>query len=122
VDAPTAADLEVFHAYTGGELPDQLAFGADGELYVSLALSNQISVLAGDGTELARIQSALGDAIPLDNPAGIAFDSRTKSLMIANHALLSGNPASFAVLQVFVDDAGDPLEALPALRSSSYTN
>jgi len=110
VDAPTASDLEVFHTYTSSELPDQLAFGADGELYVSLALSNQISILAVDGTELSRIQSAPADTIPLDNPAGIAFDSRTKSLLIANHALLSGNPAHFAVLKTFVGDAGDPLE------------
>ena len=110
VDAPTASDLEVFHAYTGGELPDQLAFGADGELYVTLALSNQLSILATDGTEISRLQSAPGDDIPLDNPAGIAFDSRTQSLLIANHALLSGNPAHFAVLQAFVSDPGDPLE------------
>jgi len=110
VDAPSAADLGVFHAYTFSELPDQLAFGADGKLYVSLALSNQISVLAENGTELSRFGSSPTDAIPLDNPAGIAFDSRTKSLLIANHALLSGDPAHFAVLQVFVGDAGDPLE------------
>lgn len=109
VDAPAPADLEIFHAYTGGELPDQLAFGADGKLYVTLALSNQISILAVDGTELYRMQSAPADATPLDNPAGIAFDSRTKSVLIANHALLSGNPAHFAVLKVFVGDAGDPL-------------
>jgi len=110
IDAPAAADLEAFHAYTGSEIPDQLAFGADGKLYVSLALSNQISILAADGTELARIQSAPEEDIPLDGPAGIAFDSRTKSLMIANHASLSGNTANFAVLQAFVGDPGDPLE------------
>lgn len=110
VETPAPADLAVFHAYTGGELPDQLSFGANGKLYVSLAFSNQISVLAPDGTELLRYQSAPGDTIPLDNPAGIAFDSRSKSLLIANHALLSGNPAHFAVLQAFVDDPGDPLE------------
>jgi len=109
VDAPTPADVQVFHSYTFSELPDQLAFGADGNLYVSLALSNQISILAPDGTELTRLQSAGTDAIPLDNPAGIAFDSRTRSLLIANHALLSGNAAHFAVLQVYVGDAGDPL-------------
>jgi sugar lactone lactonase YvrE len=110
IDAPTPADLEVFHAYPASEIPDQLAFGADGKLYVSLALSNQISILASGGTELARLQSAPGDDIPLDNPAGVAFDSRTKSLLIANHALFSGNPSHFAVLQVFVGDPGDPLD------------
>lgn len=109
VDAPKPADLEVFHEY-GGEVPDQLAFGATGELYVSLALSNQISVLAPDGTERARLDSAPGDDVPLDAPAGIAFDSRSKSLLIVNHALLTMDPAHFAVLQVFAGDPGNPLE------------
>ena len=115
VDAPAAADLQIFHSYTAGELPDQVAFASDGKLYVTLALSNQISILAPDGTEMTRLQSAGSDATPLDNPAGIAFDSRTKSILIANHALLSGNPANFAVLKTYVGDAGDPLvePALP---------
>ena len=109
VAQPSASDLVVFHTYAAGELPDQLAFGARGDLYVSLALSNQISVLASDGVETARYGSAPGDAIPLDNPAAIAFDARTKSLLIANHALLSGNPAHFAVLQMAAGDPGAPL-------------
>jgi sugar lactone lactonase YvrE len=115
VDQPAPGDLQTFHVYGAGELPDQLAFGAQGDLYVSLAMSNQISVLAPDGTELARYASALGDAIPLDNPAGIAFDARSKSLLIANHALLSGNPAHFAVLAMAAGDPGAPLvePALP---------
>jgi hypothetical protein len=54
--------------------------------------------------------AAPGDDIPLELPAGIVFDSRTKSLLIANHALLSGAPAHFAVLQMFAGDAGDPLD------------
>ncbi len=110
VDTPAAEDLEIFHQYTGGELPDQLAFASNGELYVSLALSNQISILAADGTELTRLQSAPGEDIPLDNPAGIAFNSRDKTLLIANHALLSGNPANFAILELYADDAGDMLD------------
>lgn len=109
VASPDAGDLEVFHEYTAGELPDQLAFGARGELYVSLALSNQISVLAEDGSEITRVGSAAGDAIPLDAPAGIAFDSRSKSLLISNHALLTGDPSHFAVLQMFARDPGNPL-------------
>ena len=111
---PAPADLQVFHTYAAGELPDQLAFGAQGDLYVSLAMSNQISVLAPDGTERARYASAPDDTIPLDNPAGIAFDARSKSLLIVNHALLSGDPAHFAVLQMAAGDPGAPL-AEPAL-------
>lgn len=107
---PSAANLAVFHTYPNGEAPDQLAFDAAGHLYVSLALTNQISVLAPDGTETARVASAPEDQPPLDNPAGIAFDSRTKSLLIANHALLSGNPDHFAVLRMVAKDPGDPLD------------
>ena len=114
VDEPTAGDLEVFFQYVASEIPDQLAFGAQGDLYVSLALTNQISILSPGGVEIARISSDPGDDIPLDAPAGIAFDSRTKSLLIANHALLSMNAANFAVLQMGADDPGDPLEK-PAL-------
>lgn len=109
VEQPSAAQLEVVHTYGAMEFPDQLAFGAGGDLYVSLALANQISVLAADGSEITRISSAAGDAIPLDAPAAIAFDSRSKSLLIVNHALLSGNPAHFALLQATVDDPGDEL-------------
>jgi sugar lactone lactonase YvrE len=109
VNSPSAGDLEVFHQYTAGEGPDQLAFASDGTLYVSLAFTNQISYLSTSGAELGRIQSQSGDEVPLDNPAGIAFDSRTKSLLVANHALLSGDPAHFAVLSVYVGDPGDPL-------------
>ena len=110
VNAPAAADLEVVHAYTANEAPDQLAFDTHGNLYVSLALSNQISVLSANGTELTRFQSAPGDAIPLDSPAGIAFDSRTKSLLIVNHAIFTANPAHFAVLRMFVGNPGNPLD------------
>ena len=109
VDQPTEADLAVIHTYIAGEMPDQLAFDSVGNLYVSLALSNQISVLAANGTETVRYASAPGDAIPLDNPAGIAFDARTRSLLIVNHALLSGDPNHFAVLRMFVDDPGTQL-------------
>ena len=109
VDSPQASDLETFHQYVAAEGPDQLAFAADGTLYVTLAFSNQISFLSTSGAELGRIQSQPGDAVPLDNPAGIAFDSRTKSVLVANHALLSGDPAHFAVLSVYVGDPGDPL-------------
>lgn len=109
VNSPLPSDLETFHEYLGAEGPDQLAFAADGTLYVTLAFSNQVSFLSTSGSELGRIQSQSGDAVPLDNPAGIAFDSKSKSVLVANHALLSGDPAHFAVLSVYVGAAGDPL-------------
>lgn len=106
VNAPQAEDLEVIHEYSNGELPDQIAVSRHGTLYVSLALSNEISMLTADGVELGRIASQPGDEVALDNPAALAFDNRTKSLLVANHALLSGNPDSFAVLSIYVADTG----------------
>lgn len=108
VNHPKNTDLEVVHEYTHGEAPDQLAFGEHGSLYVTLAFANQISVLAPGGSE-RRIANAPGDSVPLDAPAAIAFDSRTKSLLLANHALFTGDPSHFAVLRVYVNDAGDEL-------------
>jgi sugar lactone lactonase YvrE len=109
VNSPLPEDLEAVHEYEAGEAPDQLAFGNHGELYVSLAFSNEISILVPGVGEIVRIASQPGDEVPLDNPAAIAFDSRTKSLLVVNHALLSGNPANFAVLSIYVGDPGDPL-------------
>ena len=103
------AGFQPFFQYTFGEGPDQLAFANDGTLYVSLAFANQISFISTGGVELGRISSQLSDPVQMDAPAGIAFDSRTKSLLISNHALFTGNPASFAVLSAFVDNPGDPL-------------
>ena len=111
VDDPDETDIELFHEYNLGEAPDGFAFGASGDLYVTLAASNEISVLAPDGTETARIASAPSDAIPLDAPANIAFDNKSKSLLVTNHASLSGNVAHFAVLKVFVGDTAAPLAA-----------
>jgi len=109
VNSPTAGDLETFHVYGAAEGPDQLAFAADGKLYVTLAFSNQVSILSTSGAEITRISSQVGDEVPMDNPAGIAFDNRTKSVLVVNHALLSGNPANFAVLSIYVGQTGDPL-------------
>jgi sugar lactone lactonase YvrE len=109
VNKPTASQLEVFHQYVAGETPDQLAFANDGRLFISLAFSHQISILSTTGAELGRISSQPDDELAFDNPAGIAFDSRTKSLFVVNHALFTGDPTHFAVLSVFVDNPGDPL-------------
>lgn len=106
-ESPSADDLEVVHEYVASEGPDQIAIGEDGLLYVTLAFVNQISILAPNGVELDRIASQPTDDVPLDNPAALAFDRPSKSLLVVNHSLLAGNPDHFAVLKVFVDDRGD---------------
>ena len=93
----------LFATFTGGVVADSLAFGASGNLYVSLAGSSQIAVLDGLGHEVTRLGGPAGSTIPLDNPAGLAFDDARRSLLVANHAIF-GDPAHFAVLRIFVDD------------------
>jgi len=41
LDSPAEADLELFHAFDGGVIPDSLAFGRSGNMYVTLAGSSQ---------------------------------------------------------------------------------
>src|SRR5262249_50567051 len=108
VGAPDPNDIKLVHVFEPFAIPDSLAFGATGKLYVSLAGSNEIAVLDTAGDELTRISGPTGSAIPFDNPATMAFDHAQKSLLIANHAIF-GDPAHFAVIRVFVDDPGDPL-------------
>lgn len=120
VASPTAASLEEFHRYpfTPPFLPgpDGIAFGKSGKLYVALAGTSQISVLRQDGSEEARYSGpavnpgGLLDPLPWANPANIAFDNHTGSLLVTNHAsLVPYDPRLFAVFDVFVDDKGAPL-------------
>lgn len=118
---PTAASLEEFHRYPffpsftlAG--PDGIAFGKSGKLYVALAGTSQISVLRADGTEEVRYSGPAAnpggspDPLPWANPANIAFDIHTGSILVTNHAsLVPFDPNLFAVFSVFVDDKGSPL-------------
>jgi sugar lactone lactonase YvrE len=116
VDHPSASDLQVFHAYTAGAGPDGIAFGRSGKLYVALAGYSQISVLAADGSESARYsgpaQNPAGGTLAWANPANIAFNNRTGSLLVTNHASLTGLPDPsplFAVFDVYVNDKAGKL-------------
>ncbi|HEX3084525.1 MAG TPA: SMP-30/gluconolactonase/LRE family protein, partial [Pyrinomonadaceae bacterium] len=118
---PTAGNLEEFHRYSflpsftlAG--PDGIAFGKSGKLYVCLAGTSQISVLRPDGTEEVRYSgpaanpSGSPNPLPWANPANIAFDVHTGSLLVTNHAsLVPFDPNLFAVFSVFVNDKGSPL-------------
>jgi len=104
-EQPVAADLELFHTYAGAG-PDGIAFGKSGKLYVALALSNQISVLREDGTEETRYSGPAG-ALPWANPANIAFNDKAGTLLVTNHASLTGLPDPsplFAIFDVVVND------------------
>jgi hypothetical protein len=108
---PHAADLHTFHAYAG-DGPDGFAFGKSGRLYVALANPGDsgISALDEHGHEAARIgnQPPGPPFEPSDSPANVAFDHHG-SLLVTNHASLTGIVEHSAVLQVFVDDDAAPL-------------
>jgi sugar lactone lactonase YvrE len=110
VDAPTAADLKVFHQYNG-EGPDGIAFGNSGKLYVMLASPGHsgVSVLNPSGVEVARIGNPLGPNFlisPFNSPANAAFDKHG-SLLVTNHTFIF--PGNESVLSVFVNDTESPL-------------
>lgn len=113
VNHPTASDLHVFHTFTAGAGPDGIAFGKSGNLYVALAGYSQISVLASDGSEQARFSGPAqnphpgNNLVPWTNPANIAFDKKARTLLVTNHASLTGLPdpsALFVVFDVYVND------------------
>jgi len=110
---PTAADLAVFHEYANGDLPDGIAFGATGKLYVAIAtpFASGVSVLGPNGAEVARLANQGIPIFPYDSPANIAFDGKG-SILLTNHAFVTGvdHPEQFTVLDVFVNDPGSALE------------
>lgn len=126
VDFPTEADLKLFHLYNNaaGELPDGIAFGNTGLLYVAFAepgpplgTGGGISILREDGTEKARIKNPL----IFDAPAVIAFNGKG-SIVVTNHSFFNGNPAKFQVLDVFVDDHEQNLYQPNVDRNGNPTN
>jgi len=105
VNAPAAADLQLFHQYNG-EAPDGIAFGKSGKLYVALAapFNSGVSILGPNGSEVGRLTNPAGSPIfPYDSPANIAF-SKKGSLLLTNHAFATAIPSNFTLLDVFVDD------------------
>jgi sugar lactone lactonase YvrE len=118
IDKPAAADLKLFHTFAAGDGPDGFAFGASGNLYVTLALPGKsgIAVLDLGGNEIARIANPpLSPVSPFDSPANLAFDGKG-NVLVTNHAFATGLllPDQFQVLRVFVDDVAAP-PALPLL-------
>lgn len=113
--SPSYFDLGVFHVYDEPAAgPDGIAFGASGNLYVTLAGANQISILSPDGEELERFPGPVENQlqeVPYDLPASIAFDDDDRSILVTNQAFFTGNAEHWAVLEAYVGDtAQEPVE------------
>lgn len=102
----------LFHAFAAGDSPDGLAFGATGKLHVTVVLptaSGLVVLHPGGGEERRIINNILTPGAPFDAPANLAFAGTGHALVI-NHAAISNLPTHFTLVDVFLDDPGDPLE------------
>ena len=90
------------------DAPDGLAIARSGNVYVALAGTSQIVMLSPQFTELARTPpnpiANQAEEIPLDGPGSIVFDG--ERLLVSNHSPILGNPASWAILDVFAGEEG----------------
>jgi sugar lactone lactonase YvrE len=107
VDQPRLSDLRRVYQFAPGNVPDGMAFGKSGRLYVALAQAHQVAVL--DFTANGVVESRLGGTeAPWEAPASVAF-THEGSVLVTNHALFTGNPEHFLLLDLFVGEQGLPL-------------
>jgi sugar lactone lactonase YvrE len=104
---PQPTDLTLVHRFPEPmAAPDGIAFGRSGRLYVTLAGSNQISILEPSGTEVNRFPTAAENArqeVPWDTPASLAFDGRG-ALLVTNQSYINAIPEHWVVFETWVDD------------------
>jgi sugar lactone lactonase YvrE len=112
IATPAKSELKLLHRFALGELPDGVAFGASGDLYVAMASPTAPGVmkLDGAGTKVAQLTNPQGSlTAPYDGPANIAFDG-TGAILMTNHAPVTGLVTrQFSIVEVDSADAGAPL-------------
>jgi sugar lactone lactonase YvrE len=91
--------------------PDGFWIARSGRIYVALAGSNQIAVIAPDGSDVARFPETPqsgdnGSPVPFDTPSSAMF--KGTRLIVANQAFFGGDPAHQAILDVEVGERGMP--------------
>ncbi len=93
------------------DAPDGIAIAASGRVYVALSLGNAVAVLSPQFTEIVRsppnLIANLFEEIPLDGPGSLAFLG--DRILFSNHSPIFGNPASWAVLDLYAGERGLPL-------------
>ena len=111
VTQPAPGAATEFKHFAPTDLPDGIAFGKSGNLYVANATpeNSGVIILGPDASEVGRLTNAApGDIEPYDSPANIAFDGHG-SILLTNHAFATEIPSHFNVLDVYVGDKGSPL-------------
>jgi sugar lactone lactonase YvrE len=91
--------------------PDGIAIARSGNVYVALAVPNQLLVLSPEFEELARVPgdpaANMSQEVPFDGPASLAFLGRR--LLMTNQSTFRSDPASWAVFDIFAGERGLPL-------------
>ena len=108
VRKPAARQLRVVHRFAPGELPDGIAFGERGDLYVGIGSpqAQGIVILRPDGSQRARLRNPVGSLLtPYNGPADMAFDRRGR-LLVTNHAAATEVLRQFSIAEVEVGDRG----------------
>ncbi|TCP47322.1 sugar lactone lactonase YvrE [Tamaricihabitans halophyticus] len=113
----SAGELETFWQSKPADGIDGFAIAESGNIYVALALANAVTVVSPEGKEIGRnpanaVENLLLD-VPMDDPASVAFNG--DRVLVTNHTLFLGNPASFAVHDVYAGERGKP-EYRPRFR------
>jgi len=90
------------------DAPDGIALARSGNVYVALAGASQVLVLSPQYSELARVPGDPAanqrEEIPLDGPGSLAFLG--DRVLISNHSPIRGDPASWAILDLFAAEPG----------------
>lgn len=103
-------ELTVLWRSRPADAPDGFAIARSGNIYLALALANQLAVISPQGDELARVPTPIQNAQldpPFDGPASVAFLKR--SVLVTNQSVLAGNPEHWAVFEVLAGEHGLPL-------------
>lgn len=100
-DADGGAGSRVTKAtLAASDRPTALAVGAGGTIYLALSGANRLLAIAPDGTTTPV--EGEGMSPPFDQPMGLAL--RRGSVLIANQAGATSDPARWVVFELVVDD------------------
>jgi sugar lactone lactonase YvrE len=118
----SAGDLTQLWESRPADGPDGFGIARSGTIYMSLLATNQLAVIAPDGTERERFPAAPfggenGSAVPFDGPSNVSFLGTR--MMVANQAYFSGDRARHAILDVEAGEEGLPELIPPAPRTDA---
>ncbi|WP_085910658.1 MULTISPECIES: SMP-30/gluconolactonase/LRE family protein [Pseudonocardia] len=104
----SAGELELFWESRPADGIDGFAIAESGNVYAALAFANAVVVVSPDGREIARnpanpVENLALD-VPMDDPASVAFSG--DRVLVTNHTLFIGNPASWVVYDVHAGEPG----------------